>query len=331
MTRDQHSKVTPHAILGVFIALLGVIFTLDNLGLADTESLVSFWPIVPITVGVIMLMHADTVREWVFGSAWMAGGGLLLARNLGWLSFRLKDFLPLLLVALGVRLIWQDRSGRPSAPPPPRNEWDTQDPPVTEPVPFDAPPPIPPSVPSDPPPPPPNPEAPPSWKARVEQEARRAQREGRRAARHWRRSCGWWSQGFRMGDHTPWQRWESWQHWRGKHWAPRQGHVRMVALMSGVERRLRAQHFASAEMTAIMGACELDLRHSEMLGKEAHITAFALWGGIEIRVPEHWVVINRSIALMGGVEDTSRHVESPDRPRLYVQGFALMAGIEIKN
>jgi hypothetical protein len=105
----------------------------------------------------------------------------------------------------------------------------------------------------------------------------------------------------------------------------------MLALMSGVERRLRAQMFASAEMTAIMGACELDLRHAEMEGGEAHISAFALWGGIEIRVPDHWVVINRSMALMGGVEDTTRHVDTANRPRLFVHGFALMAGIEIKN
>jgi hypothetical protein len=80
-----------------------------------------------------------------------------------------------------------------------------------------------------------------------------------------------------------------------------------------------------------MGACELDLRHAEMEGGEAHISAFALWGGIEVRVPDHWVVVNRSMALMGGVEDTTRHVDAPNRPRLFIHGFALMAGIEIKN
>jgi hypothetical protein len=105
----------------------------------------------------------------------------------------------------------------------------------------------------------------------------------------------------------------------------------MLALMSGVERRLRSVAFSSAEMTAIMGACELDLRGAEMEGNEAHISAFALWGGLEIRVPEHWIVVNRCMALMGGVEDSSRHVDSPDRPRLFVHGFALMAGIEIRN
>jgi hypothetical protein len=105
----------------------------------------------------------------------------------------------------------------------------------------------------------------------------------------------------------------------------------MFALMSGGERRIRSEGFASAEMTAIMGACELDLRDSQMLSDTAHVSAFALWGGIEIRVPEGWVVINQSMALMGGVEDSTRHVDQPGKPRLYVHGFALMAGIEIKN
>jgi hypothetical protein len=105
----------------------------------------------------------------------------------------------------------------------------------------------------------------------------------------------------------------------------------MFAVMSGIERRLRGENFASAELTAIMGGCELDLRQAEMRGNEAHITAFALWGGIEIRVPDHWVVVNRSMALMGGVEDTTRNIEAVGRPTLYVHGFALMAAIEIKN
>lgn len=320
MPSREETKLTPHAILGVFIALMGVLFTLDNLGLADTAAFVRYWPLLPIAVGVIMLMHADAAREWVFGSVWMSVGAVLLARNLGWLSFRIRDFLPLLLVAVGARLIWRDQQRR-VAPPPGAGLDPSLDPSLPldlDANPLDLPPPIPQS------PPPPPPPLPPSDPPRT---------EGPAWARghHWRRGHDWRSSAFTAGGRTPWQQWESWQSWRGRHWAPRRGHVRMLALMSGIERRLRSEAFASAEMTAIMGACELDLRQAEMGSGDAHISAFALWGGVEIRVPEHWVVVNRSMAFMGGVEDTTRHVDSPGRPRLFVHGFALMGGIEIKN
>ena len=295
---------------------------------------------VPIVVGVIMLMHADTTREWVFGSAWMAAGGLLLARSFGWLDFRLKDFWPLVLVAIGIKLIWRDTPDTtPTDARPGGNvemgagrgfeedlEADAGMPP--EPARFDQPPPI--------PPPPPQftsgPETRREERARAREaqtREREAQREARREAR--RNAQGWCSTSSPFEGRTPWRHWESWDGWRGKHWRPRRGHIRMLALMSGIERRLRAETFASAEMTAIMGACELDLRQAEMQGGEAHISAFALWGGIEIRVPDHWAVVNRSMALMGGVEDTTRHVDDASRPRLFVHGFALMAGIEIRN
>ena len=77
--RDEQPKLTPPAIFGVVIALLGVIFTLDNLGLADTGRVVRYWPVLPIGLGVIMLMHAGHTREWVFGERVDAGGALLLA------------------------------------------------------------------------------------------------------------------------------------------------------------------------------------------------------------------------------------------------------------
>jgi hypothetical protein len=334
MPRDEQTKLTPHAIFGVVIALMGVIFTLDNLGLADTATFVRFWPVLPVIVGVIMLMHADTVREWVFGSVWMAVGGVLLARSLGWLSFRLQDFLPLLLVAVGVRLIWHDQQRRAVLPPPPAHM-----PPDVE-LSYDESPPIPPI----PPPPPPF-----ASSHEPQAEKRGGSRGGRASTSHdWQpssaRAAGcspwldwenWWhNRGRHVARARRWARGQAWQRWHarhGGHWGPRLGHIRMLALMSGVERRVRGEAFASAEMTAIMGACELDLRQAEMKGGEAHISAFALWGGLEIRVPEHWVVVNRSMALMGGVEDTTRHVDTPSRPRLFVHGFALMAGIEIKN
>ena len=76
------------------------------------------------------------------------------------------------------------------------------------------------------------------------------------------------------------------------------------AVMSGVVRRSNTQTFRGADLTAIMGGCEIDLRQASIApGTEAIIDVFAFWGGIDIKVPEDWVVITRAVPLMGGIED----------------------------
>ena len=109
------------------------------------------------------------------------------------------------------------------------------------------------------------------------------------------------------------------------------------AVMGGISRRSNSQNFQGADLTAIMGGCEIDLRQASIApGTEAVIDVFAIWGGIELKVPEDWTVVPRVLPLMGGVEDKSRApVTLQDKPvaekRLVVRGVVLMGGIGIKN
>ncbi len=289
MSPDRQPSLTPQAVLGVIIALLGVIFTLDNLGLANADVALRYWPLALVAVGVAICMHAAQTRDWIFGVLWMVGGSLLLARNLEWITVQPRKLLPLLLVVLGARLIW-----RPA--PRPR--------PVT---------------------PPPIPEMPAGLETPAEP-----------FDRAWTGENPTWSQ---PGQSAPAESSASGSTASGRHRASKMwphfcakdGRINVFAILGGVERRLRSEVFTGAELTAIMGGCELDLREARMGGDEAHIAAFALWGGIEIRVPREWLVLNESSALMGGVDDATRPHPGANRPRLVVRGFALMGGIEIKN
>ena len=57
--------------------------------------------------------------------------------------------------------------------------------------------------------------------------------------------------------------------------------------MGGVIRRSNSQTFEGADLTAVMGGCEIDLRQASMApGGEAVIDVFAFWGGIDVKVPE---------------------------------------------
>ena len=104
-----------------------------------------------------------------------------------------------------------------------------------------------------------------------------------------------------------------------------------LAIMGGVSRRSSSQTFQGADLTAVMGGCEIDLRQASIApGTEAIIDVFAFWGGIDIKVPEDWTVVTRVTPLMGGVEDTTRAPQNGDK-RLVISGVVVMGGVVVKN
>ena len=109
-------------------------------------------------------------------------------------------------------------------------------------------------------------------------------------------------------------------------------HMSGLAIMAGIARGNNSPAFAGADLTAIMGGCEIDLRQASIAaGAPAVIDVFAFWGGIDIRVPEDWTVITRVTPLLGGVEDQTRPSQAASGKRVEVRGFAIMGGIVIKN
>jgi hypothetical protein len=114
------------------------------------------------------------------------------------------------------------------------------------------------------------------------------------------------------------------------------GHNRFsgLAIMGGVARRSNSQAFEGADLTAIMGGCEIDLRQASIApGTDAVIDVFAFWGGIDIKVPEDWTVVTRAMPLMGGVEDKTRTPQPPPpvEKRLVISGIVVMGGVVVKN
>ena len=105
-----------------------------------------------------------------------------------------------------------------------------------------------------------------------------------------------------------------------------------LAIMGGVARRSSSQTFRGADLTAVMGGCEIDLRQASIeTGVEAVIDVFAFWGGIDIKVPEDWTVVTRAMPLMGGVEDKTRAPQQATGKRLVIRGIVVMGGVAVKN
>jgi hypothetical protein len=111
MDTDRRPWLSPHLILGLAVATLGVLFLLDNLGLIEVERYLEFWPVVLIVVGVIKFVQATTGAGYAGAVLWMLVGGWILAYNLSLVPIDFWDFWPLLLVAAGGWLVWRGVSG----------------------------------------------------------------------------------------------------------------------------------------------------------------------------------------------------------------------------
>jgi hypothetical protein len=106
-----------------------------------------------------------------------------------------------------------------------------------------------------------------------------------------------------------------------------------LAIMSGAARRSYSQAFEGADLTAIMGGFDVDLRDASIApNTQAVIDVFAFWGGIDLKVPEDWLVINHVIPFMGGVDDKTRSpIDTTTPKQLVVRGIVIMGGITIRN
>ncbi len=112
---------------------------------------------------------------------------------------------------------------------------------------------------------------------------------------------------------------------------PASDHISLFGMMGGTKQRVSGVIFRSADMTSLMGGCELDLRDALLAADgTAYVEVFALMGAAHIIVPPSWKVVVQVTPIMGGVEDKSRPILGGNQ-FLYIRGTVLMGGVEISN
>jgi predicted membrane protein len=102
---DPQIKATGRLVFGLIVIALGVIFTLDEMGIFDAGEVLRWWPAVLLAYGLTRLTGTWCRPNPTAGVVLTLIGGWLLLRNLHVLPYGLRDLWPLLLIAFGATLV----------------------------------------------------------------------------------------------------------------------------------------------------------------------------------------------------------------------------------
>jgi predicted membrane protein len=99
---SPRSQTSTKLIIGLFLAVLGILLTADNLNLLDADRYLRLWPLVLVAAGVVKIVEPGTA---IVGIILMLAGASLLAVNLGLLRFSILDLWPLILIVIGMIMV----------------------------------------------------------------------------------------------------------------------------------------------------------------------------------------------------------------------------------
>lgn len=101
------------------------------------------------------------------------------------------------------------------------------------------------------------------------------------------------------------------------------------ATFSGQEAKFDGEKFTGADLTAVFGGVECDLRKA-IIEEDAVINTSSIFGGIDIFVPENVKVKVKSTSIFGGVSNKKHRTETAEVHTIYINATCLFGGVEIK-
>jgi len=101
------------------------------------------------------------------------------------------------------------------------------------------------------------------------------------------------------------------------------------ATFSGQDLKFDGEKFSGAELTAVFGGIECDLRKA-IIESDIVINTSSIFGGIDIFVPENVKVKVKSSSIFGGVSNKKKTKEDTDAHTVYINATCLFGGVDIK-
>lgn len=96
-------------VIGAFILIIGLFALIDKLNIFESVNLFQFWPTLFIAVGILKILHS-TARSSIFiGGGLIVFGVLMTLKHLGVFDINLRDWWPVILIAVGGYIMFKDR------------------------------------------------------------------------------------------------------------------------------------------------------------------------------------------------------------------------------
>lgn len=105
---------SPRLFFGFAVMAIGLLLTLDNLGIVESRDVWRYWPVLLIVGGALRVVESQREQRKPEGVGMLILGVLFLLHNLGLLRF--KQLWPIFLLLLGASLVWKSMKARGTGP-----------------------------------------------------------------------------------------------------------------------------------------------------------------------------------------------------------------------
>lgn len=101
------------------------------------------------------------------------------------------------------------------------------------------------------------------------------------------------------------------------------------ATFGEIKEDFNNQEFNGANVTAVFGSVDLDLRNA-VINEDKLIKTCAVFGGIEMIAPENVNIKVKSIPIFGATSNKTGRKYDEKLPTIYVDSFCMFGGVDIK-
>ena len=109
-------RVTPQAVFGLLVMILGLLWTGDNLNWWEAERVTRYWPLALVIIGTALAAQPDDRGRRIFGLILIGVGIWLTAARYFMFELAFWEAWPLVIVVLGARMIYRSTQRVPNAP-----------------------------------------------------------------------------------------------------------------------------------------------------------------------------------------------------------------------